>query len=78
MSITHTKERKKRQLSEESYLLDKNKIGKLCKLTDFGDPYENRTRVTAVKGRCLDRLTNGPGSGNLIRTDDTPGMNRML
>ena len=26
----------------------------------FGDPYENRTRVTAVKGRCLDRLTNGP------------------
>ena len=24
------------------------------------DPYENRTRVTAVKGRCLDRLTNGP------------------
>ena len=59
-----TKERKKRQLSDESCL--------------FGDPYENRTRVTAVKGRCLDRLTNGPGSGNLIRTDDTPGMNRML
>ena len=28
---------------------------------DFsGDPYENRTRVTAVKGRCLNRLTNGP------------------
>ena len=26
----------------------------------LGDPYENRTRVTAVKGRCLDRLTNGP------------------
>ena len=26
----------------------------------FGDPYENRTRVTAVKGRCLNRLTNGP------------------
>ena len=25
-----------------------------------GDPYENRTRVTAVKGRCLNRLTNGP------------------
>ena len=24
------------------------------------DPYENRTRVTAVKGRCLNRLTNGP------------------
>ena len=25
-----------------------------------GDPYENRTRDTAVKGRCLNRLTNGP------------------
>ena len=24
------------------------------------DPYGNRTRVTAVKGRCLNRLTNGP------------------
>ena len=43
-----------------------------------GDPYGNRTHVTAVKGRCLNRLTNGPGSGNLIRTDDIPGMNRML
>ena len=31
-----------------------------------GDPYGNRTHVTAVKGRCLNRLTNGPGSGNLI------------
>ena len=31
------------------------KIGSL-----FGDPDENRTRVTAVKGRCLDRLTTGP------------------
>ena len=26
----------------------------------FGDPDENRTRVTAVKGRCLSRLTTGP------------------
>ena len=25
-----------------------------------GDPDENRTRVTAVKGRCLSRLTTGP------------------
>ena len=25
-----------------------------------GDAYENRTRVTAVKGRCLNRLTNAP------------------
>ena len=26
----------------------------------FGDPYGIRTRVTAVKGRCLNHLTNGP------------------
>ena len=26
----------------------------------FGDPYGNRTHVTAVKGRCLNPLTNGP------------------
>jgi hypothetical protein len=26
----------------------------------FGDPYGIRTRVTAVKGRCLNRLTKGP------------------
>ena len=45
---------------------------------NHGDPYGNRTHVTAVKGRCLNRLTNGPGSGNLIRTDDIPGMNRLL
>ena len=44
----------------------------------FGDPYGNRTHVTAVKGRCLNRLTNGPGSGDLIRTGDIPGMNRLL
>ena len=44
----------------------------------LGDPYGTRTHVTAVKGRCLNHLTNGPGSGNLTRTDDTPGMNRML
>ena len=25
-----------------------------------GDPCENRTRVTAVKGPCLNLLTNGP------------------
>ena len=47
-----------------------------------GDPDENRTRVTAVKGRCLSRLTTGPykliGSDRWIRTIDTSGMNRML
>ena len=26
----------------------------------FGDPYGNRTHVFAVRGRCLNRLTNGP------------------
>ena len=26
----------------------------------LGDPYGNRTHVTAVKGPCLNRLTNGP------------------
>ena len=26
----------------------------------FGDPYGNRTHVSAVKGRCLNRLTKGP------------------
>ena len=35
------------------------------------DPYGIRTRVTAVKGRCLNRLTNGPlfnGGEGGIRT----------
>ena len=31
-----------------------------------GDPDENRTRVTAVKGRCLNLLTTGPGSAGTI------------
>ena len=33
-----------------------------------GDPSGNRTRVTAVKGRCLDRLTNGPYKGQPSKT----------
>ena len=28
--------------------------------TMYGDPWENRTPVTGVRGRCLNRLTNGP------------------
>ena len=28
--------------------------------TPYDDPSGIRTRVTAVKGRCLNRLTNGP------------------
>ena len=56
-----------------------------------GDPDGTRTRVTAVKGRCLNRLTTGPlnraeilsyelvnGSGTWIRTGDNSGMNRVL
>ncbi len=58
-----------------------------------GDPDGTRTRVAAVKGRSLNRLTTGPfsfyeigsttrsslyGSGNWIRTSDTAGMNRVL
>ena len=31
----------------------------------FGDPDGNRTHVSAVKGRCLDRLTTGP-ENNLV------------
>ena len=37
------------------------------------DPYGIRTRVTAVKGRCLNHLTNGPvrnGASNRARTGD--------
>ena len=39
-------------------------------VASFGDPRGNRTPVTAVKGRCLDRLTNEPlyGAGNRTRT----------
>ena len=56
-----------------------------------GDPYGNWTHDSAVKGRCLNLLTNGPkrktaqltyavfnGSGNRIRTNDTLGMNQVL
>ena len=57
---------------------EKPAISMDCGISLFGDPYGNRTHITAVKGRCLNLLTNGPGSGNLTRTDDTPGMNRML
>ena len=38
----------------------KNKPSSLSWRAYFGDPYGNRTHVTAVKGPCLNRLTNGP------------------
>ena len=48
-------------------------------LQPFGDPYEIRTRVTAVKGRCLNRLTNGPdGSPSWTRTNDNSVNSRVL
>ena len=50
-----------------------------------GDPYGNWTHDSAVKGRRLNLLTNGPifryekcGSGNWIWTGDTLGMNQVL
>lgn len=58
--------------------MGKRKKDDLLSKIVFGDPYGIRTHVAAVKGRSLNHLTNGPGSGNLTRTDDTPGMNRML
>ena len=37
-----------------------------------GDPDGNRTRVTAVKGRCLNRLTTGPDKGESEHPPDAP------
>ena len=42
------------------------------------DSYGNRTRVTAVKGRCLDRLTKEPDSPSRVRTYDPSVNSRML
>ena len=49
-------------------------------LNKFGDPWGNRTPDTAVKGRCLNRLTNGPeiGGPTWDRTRDQPVMSRRL
>ena len=48
----------------------------------INDPTGNRTRVTAVKGPCLNRLTIGPyffkSSPSRIRTNDPPVNSRML
>ena len=32
----------------------------LLPISSFGDPWGNRTPVIGVRGRCLNRLTNGP------------------
>ena len=41
-------------------LLVRQALSQLSYAPVIGDPRENRTPVTAVKGRCLDRLTMGP------------------
>ena len=43
----------------------------LSRWIERGDPCGNRTRVTGVRGRCLNRLTNGPdGAPSGTRTRD--------
>ena len=44
----------------------------LSSFHSFGDPWGNRTPVTGVRGRCLNRLTNGPHSQSLPRTTYIP------
>ena len=39
-----------------------------------GDPYGIRTHVTAVKGPCLNHLTNGPFGFTLSGTGEMPGI----
>ena len=49
----------------------KTKKQSTIRLTAFDDPSGNRTRVYGVRGRRLDRLTNGPvNRGDRIRTCD--------
>ncbi len=48
-----------RCFSPNIFILENKKEAKTC-LFSSNDPDENRTRVTAVKGRCLNRLTTGP------------------
>ena len=57
--VVHISFRKER-ITQKSLICPVDKSGFFV-----GDPYGNRTHVTAVKGRCLNRLTNGPGSGDL-------------
>ena len=44
----------------KSIVKQKNRPRKRSLFFSVGDPYGNRTHVTAVKGPCLSRLTNGP------------------
>ena len=57
----------------------KQKIPSFDRIFCFGDSEGNRTPVTAVKGRCLDRLPTEPfGSSSWTRTNDPAVNSRML
>ena len=42
-----------------------NKLSLVITKKNYGDPWGNRTPVTGVRGRCLNRLTNGPSVSSL-------------
>ena len=50
--------------------LDTKNVGKIRHFC-VGDPYGIRTHVTAVKGRCLNRLTKGPDMVAAVRFEPT-------
>ena len=84
----------KKRLSEDNRLRWWTMTGSNCRhpackagalpaelIVHIGDPSGNRTRDTAVKGRCLNRLTNGPyeiGSSSRTRTYDRSVNSRLL
>ena len=47
-------------------------------LKGTGDPYGTRTRVAAVKGRSLNRLTNGPRRPALIAVKQGDGSGNWI
>ena len=68
---------------EVQYRVDGHSDGPEGTVHNFGDPTGIRTRVTAVKGRCLRPLDHGAGkdeSGGPTRdrTWDRPVMSRLL
>ena len=59
ISTSEMREERKKlgyDFQQEPRYVEKTYVDLFC----VGDPWENRTPVTAVKGRCLSRLTNGP------------------
>ena len=49
-----------RERAVDLQFIEKQKADTFVPAFHCGDPDGNRTRVTAVKGRCLSRLTTGP------------------